>query len=45
MPPVRPFGNIESIVFDLGGVLLRLRGPIENFDLHIPEAQKVLEST
>lgn len=38
MPPVNSLGNFKAVVFDLGGVLLRLRDPIENFDLRIPEA-------
>jgi glucose-1-phosphatase len=32
-------GNIRVAVFDLGGVLLKLRDPVETFDLAISEAE------
>jgi putative hydrolase of the HAD superfamily len=36
---VPPLARFKAIVFDLGGVLLRLRDPIENFGLHMTETQ------
>lgn len=39
MAPVTPLDPFKAIVFDLGGVLLRLRDPIENFGLSWTEAQ------
>jgi FMN phosphatase YigB (HAD superfamily) len=38
--PVRPSPQgVKAIVFDLGGVLLRLRDPIDNFELRITERE------
>jgi putative hydrolase of the HAD superfamily len=33
------FGNVKVVVFDLGGVLLQLRDPIETFRLEISEGE------
>lgn len=33
------FGNIKVVLFDLGGVLLQLRDPVETFDLHISQRE------
>lgn len=38
-PRTFPGGNVRAVVFDLGGVLLRLRDPIENYELEITEAE------
>lgn len=38
-PTTGPFASIKAAVFDLGGVLLRLRDPIENFELAITEPE------
>jgi putative hydrolase of the HAD superfamily len=35
----RTFSDVRVVVFDLGGVLLRLRDPLTNFDLELDEAE------
>lgn len=37
--PPGPAPAVKAVVFDLGGVLLRLRDPIENFELTITEPE------